>query len=95
MQIDEKMVEYVADLAKLRLTAAEKTLMQQDLNKVLDYMDVLNQLDTSEVAPVTHMFGVENVYRADEIQPSFPREEILKNAIEVEDGCFKVPQTVE
>ena len=95
MQIDGKMVEYVAELAKLRLNDEEKTLMAADLSKVLAYMDVLNQLDTSAVEPVTHVFGVENVFREDVVAPSFDREEILKNAIESAEGCFKVPQTVE
>lgn len=95
MEIDKKMVEYVAELAKLRLSEEEKELMAQDLSKVLMYMDVLNQLDTDAVTPVTHVFGVENVFREDVVQPSFPREEILKNGIAVADGCFKVPKTVE
>ena len=95
MEIDAKMVEYVAELAKLRLSKPEKAAMQQDLTKVLQYMDVLNQLDTADVPPLTHVSGVENVFRADEAKPSFGREKILQNAIAVEDGCFKVPQTVE
>ncbi len=95
MQIDKKMVEYVAELAKLRLNEDEKELMAQDLSKVLMYMDVLNRLDTDEVEPVTHVFGVENVFREDVVRPSFPREEILKNGIAAADGCFKVPKTVE
>ena len=95
MQIDSKMVEYVAELAKLRLNDEEKELMAEDLTKVLKYMDILNSLDTTDVEPVTHVFGVENVFREDVVQPSFDREEILKNAIDTADGCFKVPQTVE
>ena len=95
MQIDSKMVEYVAELAKLRLNDEEKELMAEDLTKVLEYMDILNSLDTADVEPVTHVFGVENVFREDVVQPSFDREEILKNAIDTAYGCFKVPQTVE
>ncbi len=95
MEIDRNLVEYVAELGKLRLTEAEKELMQQDLSKVLQYMDVLNQLDTEGVEPLVHVSGVQNVFRADCPQPSFGREAILQNAIAVEDGCFKVPQTVE
>ncbi len=95
MEIDIKIVEYVAELSKLRLSEEEKEVMSKDLTKVLVYMDVLNTLDTTDVAPVTHVFGVENVFRGDEVQPSYPREELLKNAIDVADGCFKVPQTVE
>lgn len=95
MEIDRQLVEYVAELGKLSLTEAEKELMQQDLTKVLQYMDVLNRLDTEGVEPLVHVSGVENVFRQDCPQESFPREAILQNAIAVEEGCFKVPQTVE
>ncbi|MBQ2887397.1 MAG: Asp-tRNA(Asn)/Glu-tRNA(Gln) amidotransferase subunit GatC [Firmicutes bacterium] len=95
MEIDAKMVEYVAELSKLRLSEDEKVLMQQDLTRVLQYMDILNSLDTSAVQPLTHVSGVENVLREDVAAGSFGRDKILQNAIAVEDGCFKVPQTVE
>ena len=95
MEIDRKMVEYVADLSKLRLSEPEKDLMQQDLTKVLQYMDILNSLPTEGVEPLTHVSGVENVFRADVARPSYDREKILQNAIATEAGCFKVPQTVE
>ena len=60
MEIDRKMVEYVAELSKLRLSEPEKDLMQQDLTKVLQYMDILNSLPTEGVEPLTHVSGVEN-----------------------------------
>ena len=95
MEIDRKMVEYVADLSKLRLTEDEKQLMGQDLTRVLKYMEVLNRLDTTGVQPLTHVSGVENVFRDDVAQKTFGRDKILQNAIDVADGCFKVPRTVE
>lgn len=95
MEIDRKMVEYVAELSKLRLTDEEKDLMGKDLTRVLKYMEVLNRLDTENVQPLTHVSGVENVFREDVASESFGRDKILQNAIAVADGCFKVPQTVE
>lgn len=95
MEINKEMVEYVASLAKLRLNEDEKALMGEDLNKILQYMDVLATLNTDDVEPLTHVSGVENVTREDVVQPSHNRDEILQNAIDVEDGCIKVPQTVE
>ena len=95
MEIDRSLVEYVAELNKLSLSEEEKELMQQDLSKVLQYMEVLNQLDTDGVEPLVHVSGVKNVFREDCPRPSFDRETILQNAIAVEEGCFKVPQTVE
>lgn len=95
MEIDKKMVEYVAELSKLRLSEEEKELMGKDLTRVLQYMEVLNRLDTKDVLPLTHVSGVENVFREDVAADSFGRDKILQNAIAVADGCFKVPQTVE
>jgi aspartyl-tRNA(Asn)/glutamyl-tRNA(Gln) amidotransferase subunit C len=95
VNIDAKMVDYVAELAKLRLSEEEKLRMGEDLNNILVYMDILNELDTENVQAMTHVFDVNNVFRADEIKASYPREEILKNALAVEDGCFVVPKTVE
>ena len=55
----------------------------------------MNSLPTEGVEPLTHVSGVENVFRADVARPSYDREKILQNAIATEAGCFKVPQTVE
>ena len=95
MEIDRKMVEYVAELSKLRLTEPEKELMQQDLSKVLQYMDILNSLPTDEVEPLTHVSGVENVFREDVVTNGDESEKTLKNAPGEKDNMFMVPKTFE
>ena len=95
LNIDAKMVAYVAELSKLRLTEEESQQIGKDLNKILVYMDILNELDTENVEPMTHVFDVNNVFRPDVVVPSTPREEILQDALGTQDGYFVVPKTVE
>ena len=73
----------------------EHYLLKEDLTKILDYIDTLNQLDTDNVEPMSHPFPYTNNFREDEAKASEDRELILKNAPQQKDGCFKVPTTVE
>ena len=95
MKITEEMVDYVSVLSRLKLPAEEKARMTGALERILDYMDVLNALDTAEVEPMSHVFPLVNVFREDEVKPSMARELILQNAPKQKDGCFLVPKTVE
>lgn len=93
--IDDETIEYVGILAKLELSDEEKDQAKQDMAKMLDYIDQLNELDTTGVEPMSHIFQVENVFREDEVTNGDMREEILANAPEEKDGMFVVPQTFE
>jgi aspartyl-tRNA(Asn)/glutamyl-tRNA(Gln) amidotransferase subunit C len=62
---------------------------------ILEYVDKLNELDTSNVEPTSHVMPVKNVFREDRTENSYDREKILANAPSTEDGCFKVPKVVE
>ena len=95
MQITGELVEYIAELSKIKLdkTTAEK--MEKELGAIVDYMDVLNKLDTSDVEPLSHVFNITNVMRADETARSYDRGQILENAPEHTDETFVVPKTVE
>ena len=95
MQITRELIDYVADLSRLRLTEEEKDRAEKDLGSILTYMDKLNELDTASVEPMSHAFPVKNVFREDEVKPSEDREALLQNAPVKQDGCFKVPKTVE
>ena len=95
MKITRNTVDYVANLARLNLSDEEKDKMMVDLDKILVYVDKLNELDTSGVEPTAHILPIKNVFRDDVTQPSFDRELILANAQEQEDGCFKVPKIVD
>ncbi len=95
MIIDDKLTEYLEELSRLRLTEEEKEKAKKDLSGILSYVDRLNELDTTNVEPMSHPYDFTNNFRADEAKASFDRELILKNAPKKKDGCFLVPKTVE
>ena len=88
-------MDYVGILAKLELSLEEKEAARKDMERMLDYIDQLNELDTSQTEPLSHVFPVNNVFREDVVTNGDEREKILKNAPEQKDGAFKVPKTVE
>lgn len=89
------MIDYVAALAKLQLTDEEKERAKVDLDKILAFMEIMNELDTSGMEPMSHAFKVTNVFREDIIENGDDRENILANAPAKKEGCFVVPKTVE
>ena len=91
--ITDKTMDEIEILAKLHLTEDEKEKSRQDLQQMLDYVDMLNQLDT-DVEPLTHIFPIKNVFREDVVLESTPKEELLKNAPKEKDGQFLVPKTI-
>ncbi|MBP3702719.1 MAG: Asp-tRNA(Asn)/Glu-tRNA(Gln) amidotransferase subunit GatC [Lachnospiraceae bacterium] len=93
--ISDETIEYVGILAKLELSDEEKEQAKKDMGSMLDYIDKLNELDTSSVEPMSHVFPVDNVFREDEITNGDDRDEILANAPEKKEGAFKVPKTVD
>ncbi len=96
-------VRRVAELANLELTAEEEPRMQRDLNAVLGYVDQLNELDTSDVPPMAQVGevlggAVDSVgvtLRADIVQPSLDRAEVMAAAPETDGRFFKVPKVIE
>jgi aspartyl-tRNA(Asn)/glutamyl-tRNA(Gln) amidotransferase subunit C len=107
MKVTEKDVMYVADLANLDLTESERGRMVRDLNSILDYMERLNRLDTSNVPPmaqVSDRYGdpakhgtarFEYVMRPDQLRPCLPHELALQNAPESDGNFFQVPKVIE
>lgn len=92
--ITDETIEYVGILAKLKLNKREKEKAKSDMGKMLDYIDKLNELDTSGVEPLMHVFPVENVFRDDVVSNDNDSEAILSNAPKMKDGAFVVPKTV-
>lgn len=92
--ISDETMEYVGILAKLELSAEEKEEAKKDMGRMLDYIDMLNQLDTSAVEPMSHVFPVKNVFREDVVTNGNDRDNMLSNAPQKKDGAFKVPKTV-
>lgn len=93
--ISDETIDYVGILAKLDLNEEEKEKAKKDMGSMLDYIDKLNELDTSGVEPMSHVFPVNNVFREDVVVNGDDRDNILKNAPESKDGCFVVPKTVD
>lgn len=92
--ISDKTMDEIEILAKLHLTDEEKEKSRKDLQQMLDYVDMLNKLDTSGTEPLTHIFPIRNVFREDVVVESTSKEELLKNAPKEKDGQFLVPKTI-
>jgi aspartyl-tRNA(Asn)/glutamyl-tRNA(Gln) amidotransferase subunit C len=88
-------VEHVAELARLELTSAEKEQFVVQLNSILTYMEKLNELDTGDVEPTSHVIPLSNVLRDDAVRPSLDRSQVLHNAPEASHFFFKVPRIIE
>ncbi|MDR0852446.1 MAG: Asp-tRNA(Asn)/Glu-tRNA(Gln) amidotransferase subunit GatC [Clostridiales Family XIII bacterium] len=95
MKITEELVDYVADLSRITLDRDEKVARGKDLGDILDYMDKLNELDTSGLPEMTHPFESENRFREDAVTNADRREEMLANAPESKGDFFRVFKTVE
>ena len=91
--ISDETMEYVGILAKLELSKEEQEAAKKDMERMLDYIDKLNELDTSGVEPMSHVFPVNNVFREDVVTNGDDREEMLANAPQKKDGTYMVPKT--
>jgi aspartyl-tRNA(Asn)/glutamyl-tRNA(Gln) amidotransferase subunit C len=88
-------VEQVARLARLELSDAEKERMRGELSGILAYIDKLGRLDVTQVEPTSHAVPLTNVMRDDDLEPSFPPEDMLANAPERNRDLFRVPRILE
>ncbi len=95
MDITKKDVEYIAKLARLEVSEHEKETFTEQLGDILNYVKVLEELNTEDISPTFHVFPVKNVFRSDQIKESLSPEEVLQNAPDQENGFFKVPRVIE
>lgn len=95
MALSAEEVRHIARLARVGLTEAEVAKFQRQLSQILEYFQVLQELDTQEVPPTSHTLPLENVMRDDEGAPSWPRSEVLANAPLTEEGFFRVRAVLE
>ena len=93
--ISDETIDYVGILAKLDLSPEEKEAAKKDMARMLDYIDRLNELDTTGVEPMSHVFPVHNVFREDVVTNGDGGEDTLANAPERRDRAFVVPKTVD
>ena len=87
-----KDVEHVAKLARLELTEEEKELYTKQLGDVLKYVEQMNEVDTSDVKPMSHAIDFVNVMREDKVVYEQTKEQLMMNAPDEENGFFKVPK---
>jgi len=88
-------VKHVAHLARLALTDEEAEQLTKDLAAIIQYAEQLNELDTENIEPTTHVIDMKNVMRKDEPKEWITQEEALKNAPDHKDGLFRVPAILE
>ena len=95
MVITDELVAYLEKLGRIELDDEQRIKTKKDLQDILSYIDTLNELDTDNIEPLSHSFPIFNVFAEDEVKNSDMRDDVLKNAPESQDGCFKVHRTVE
>ena len=88
-------VEHVANLARLEFNEDEIDQFTHQLGRILDYIGKLNELDTTDVPPTSHVLPIHNVSKDDAVKPSYDRELVFATAPETEDGHFDVPKVIE
>ena len=93
-KISDETIEYVGILAKLELSEEEKLAARSDMERMLDYIDTLNELDTEGIEPMSHVFPVQNVFREDEVTNGDNSEAMLANAPKAKEGQYQVPKTI-
>ncbi|WP_404330825.1 Asp-tRNA(Asn)/Glu-tRNA(Gln) amidotransferase subunit GatC [Mesobacillus maritimus] len=94
-RISTDQVKHVAHLARLAITEEEASRFTQQLDKIITYAEQLNEVDTENVEPTSHVLEIKNVMREDVAKPGLPNEEVLKNAPDHQDGQIKVPPIIE
>jgi aspartyl-tRNA(Asn)/glutamyl-tRNA(Gln) amidotransferase subunit C len=94
MEVNDDLINNLAQLARLEFNDAERDEIKNDLQKMIAFIDKLNELDTTGVEPLLHMSENVNVLREDEVKGSISREEALKNAPLHDEQFFKVPKVI-
>jgi len=94
MSVSLEDVRHLAELSQIRLNRTELTSLASDIDRIVGYIDQLDELDTAGVEPTFQLTGLENVWRTDEIKPQLERRELLRLAPDSEDGQVKVPKVL-
>ena len=94
MAINKDDVKHIAKLARLELSDKEINYFAAQLGQILEYIDQLKEVDTSNVEPTSHVLSMQNIFHEDIVKPSLKQEAVLKNAPAVEGELFKVPRII-
>ena len=95
MEITEKNVEYIAALSKIKSDQISNKAFTNQLKKILQYIEKLNELDTSQIEPTSHALSLQNVFKEDLIQNIFSEDNAFENAPRFDKGHYQVPKIIE
>jgi aspartyl-tRNA(Asn)/glutamyl-tRNA(Gln) amidotransferase subunit C len=95
MKVDSALIERLAELSRLEFDPAEKEEIKKDLEKILSFMEKLNELDTDNVEPMIYVSEMQNVFREDVVRDTLPKEDVLKNAPLKDSDYIKVPKVIQ
>jgi aspartyl-tRNA(Asn)/glutamyl-tRNA(Gln) amidotransferase subunit C len=88
-------IDHAAKLARLNITQSEKKLFTGQVQSIINYIDKLNELDTTSVEPTSHILPINNVFREDSLRKSLPRNKALQNAPQKDEDFYRVPRIIE
>ena len=94
MQISDDEIIHIAKLARLKITDDELNEYKKNLQEIVDFADTINSVNTDDVGEMISVNENYNVFRKDEIRPSFQREDLLKNAPSQDEGMFRIPKVI-
>jgi len=94
MEVNDALVNNLANLARLSFSEQEKAEIKDDLQRMIAFVEKLKEVDTSNTEPLLHMSEAMNVYREDAVQGSMNKQEALANAPAADDNYFKVPKVI-
>lgn len=94
MEVNDTLINKLAHLSRLEFDEDEKQEIKDDLEKMIGFIDKLNELDTAGIEPLLHMTENINIFRKDEVSGSISKEDVFKNAPLHDDDFFKVPKVI-
>jgi aspartyl-tRNA(Asn)/glutamyl-tRNA(Gln) amidotransferase subunit C len=94
MNVNDALIEKLANLSRLEFTEEEKAEIKNDLEKMIGFIDKLNELDTTGVQPLLHMSDNVNIFRKDIVEGEINRKDVFRNAPLHDDEFFKVPKVI-
>lgn len=95
MSVSKEEVQYMAHLARLQFSEEETESLAKDMNRILDYMSDLEEVDTGDVEPLEHVIDLEYRLRDDKAEEPLSHEEALKNAPDADSDYFRVPRVID
>ena len=95
MSVTKDDVQYIAHLARLQISGEEAEGLKEDMNRILDYMEDLSEVDTTNVEPLEHVTDLEYRLREDQAKEPLDHDNALKNAPDADTDYFRVPRVIE